>query len=69
MRADQILRGVGMGAALVAFLARLVTVGNGSVSVFGYEAPPFALFLAVVVVLALPETIDRLPFGPSTGSK
>lgn len=65
MEAHQLLRGAGMAAALVAFLARLVTVGNGTVDVFGFRAPPFALFLLVVVVLALPETIDRLPWGPT----
>ena len=65
MKDDQLLRGAGILVATVAYVARLATVGNGSVDVFGYAANPFALLLLAVVVLALPETIDKLPFGPT----
>lgn len=65
MEPNQVLRAAAIAVATVAYVARLVTVGNGTVDVFGYAANPFALFLLAVVVLALPETIDRLPFGPS----
>jgi len=46
-------------------LSRLVTVGNGAIAIFGYEIAPLGLFVFVITVLAIPETLDRLPFGPS----
>ena len=65
MRKDQYLRGLGIVVVTVGFVVRLLTVGNGPFSIFGYEMTPFAAFLVVVVMLALPETIEMLPFGPS----
>lgn len=65
MKDDQLLRGAGIIVVTIAYSIRLVTIGNGDVGAFGYTANPFVLFLFAVVVLALPETIDRLPFGPT----
>jgi hypothetical protein len=65
MKDDQILRGAGILVATVAYIARLVTIGNGTVDVLGYAANPFALFLVAVVVLALPEVVDKFPLGPT----
>lgn len=65
MRDDQILRGVVAVACTVAYGVRTLVLGNGSVNVFGYAAAPFGLLLIALVVLAVPETVDKLPFGPS----
>lgn len=48
-----------------AYGLRVAFVGNGTVDLFNYQINPFALALLVMVVLALPETIDMLPFGPT----
>lgn len=65
MRDDQLLRGVGAVVLCVAYVVRTLVVGNGAIEVFQYELAPFGLFALCVVVLALPETIEMLPFGPS----
>lgn len=66
MKEDQIVR-IACGAfATVAYTARLVTYGNGPISIFGYEPNSFAAVLIVFVILAFPETLDRLPFGPNS---
>jgi len=56
-----------LGAVLLAsaYIARLVVIGNGSISALGYDLNPYVVTVAAVVMLALPETIDMLPFGPS----
>lgn len=65
MKVDQSIR-LGFGALVaVAYGARLVVVGNGTVALFGYQINPFALTVLVLLVLAVPETLDRLPFGPT----
>jgi hypothetical protein len=66
MREDQIIRLVGIVVMTVGYIARLVTVGNGDIGLFGYKIAPFALLLIGVIILALPETIEKIPFGPST---
>jgi len=69
MRDDQHPRLLGIALATTAYIARLMFVGNGPIQLFSYEAEPFALLLVTVVLLALPETIDMLPFGPTRTEK
>lgn len=65
MKADQFVR-IACGAFVtLAYGARLATVGNGPVVFLGYEGNPFALTLVILLLLAVPETLDRLPVGPS----
>jgi len=59
------VRALGIVALSLAYVARLVVHGNGPVDVFGYQVVPFVLLGASIIVLALPETLDRLPFGPT----
>lgn len=65
MRDDQRIRGIGIIALTAAYAVRTVVVGNGAIKFFQFEAAPFGLFAAAVIILALPETIEMLPFGPS----
>ena len=65
MRDDQFVRMVAAVVIVVGYAVRTVTLGNGAVSVFGYEAAPFALFLLAETTIALPEITDRLPVGPT----
>lgn len=65
MKNDQIVRITSGILGTVAYLGRLAFVGNGTIDVFGYHSNPFAFLVIALVVLALPETIDMLPFGPS----
>jgi hypothetical protein len=65
MKTDQWLRVIGIVATVAAYLGRLFAVGNGPVIIFGYETAPLGVVAIVVLLLAAPETVDRLPFGPS----
>lgn len=65
MREDQKLRGAVAGVVGAIYVTRTVVVGNGTISVFGHMAAPFGLTLLALVILAIPETIDMLPFGPT----
>jgi len=65
MKDDQLIRGIGIAAVVIVVVTRLVMVGNGAISLFGWEAAPTALGVMVILFLALPETIDMLPVGPS----
>jgi hypothetical protein len=69
MKDDQILRGVGVVSVAVIMIVRLLVVGNGSVTVFGYEAAPVALGLLAIIILVSPETLNELPFGPTRSKK
>lgn len=53
------------GCATLAYAARLVTVGNGTIQVLGYAINPFGYLLIILLMLAIPETIEMLPFGPT----
>ena len=64
MKEDQIVRIACAILSTVAYVARLVVHGNGPVGVFGYEPNSFVVVLVVLLTLALPETLDMLPFGP-----
>jgi len=48
-----------------AYIARLLVVGNGTIGALGYDLNPYIVAVAAMVMLALPETINMLPFGPS----
>lgn len=65
MRQDQYLRLAGIVAVVIIYVARLAFVGNGQISALGYSISPFAVVAGALVVLALPETIEKLPFGPN----
>lgn len=65
MEHNQTIRGLAILVAGAGYYVRVLVVGNGPVEAFGHAAAPFVLFLGAVIVLALPETIDRLPFGPT----
>lgn len=69
MKDDQLIRGVGIGGLTVVLVVRLVVVGNGTLPFFGYNISPFGLYVVAAVLLALPETIDMLPFGPTRAKK
>lgn len=65
MKSDQLIRMLGIVAVVALLVARLVTVGNGQITVFGVQVTPFALAVLAVVVLALPELVDKFPIGPT----
>jgi hypothetical protein len=65
MKDDQLIRGAGILGLTVVLVARLVVVGNGELPFLGFDVTPFGLYVVAVVILALPETIDMLPFGPT----
>jgi len=67
-RQNQVIRGVVALLFVAAYVARLVTVGKGEVMILGYEMTVIGLVAVVLVVLALPETIEMLPFGPSNNN-
>jgi len=69
MRDDQTIRSIGIGVIAVLYIARLVTVGNGHVVAFGYEINPFVTAGLFIILLAAPETLDKLPVGPSRSGK
>ena len=69
MKDDQTVR-ISMGIVLgIAYIARLITHGNGPIGVFAYELNSFAFAGIILFLLAVPETIDRLPFGPTRSKK
>lgn len=65
MKDDQLIRTVGVVCLSGVLGTRLAVIGNGPIPFFGFEVTPFGLTVIAVIVLALPETIDMLPFGPS----
>jgi len=65
MKTDQWLRVTGIVGTVVAYLGRLLTVGNGAIEILGYAMAPLGLVAIVVLLLAAPETVDRLPVGPT----
>jgi len=65
MRDDQQIRMLATLVVGAAYIARLVVIGNGSISALGYNLNPYVVAVAAMVMLALPETIDMMPLGPS----
>lgn len=65
MRNSQRIRGVMGVCATLAYMGRIWLVGNGPIEIFGFVSNPFAFLLLILLVLAIPETIEMLPFGPT----
>jgi len=65
MKDNQIVRTAALFTTMGVYTARVAFVGNGTVDIVIYDINPFALVLIVMVILALPETIDMLPIGPN----
>ena len=65
MRDDQKIRAAGMGTVGVSYGFRLYLIGNGVITVFGFKADAFGLAMLCIVVLAMPETLNYLPIGPT----
>lgn len=65
MRGDQQIRAVGIGAATAGYSVHTYVVGNGGIPFLGYEISAFGLLIISTILMALPETIDMLPFGPT----
>jgi hypothetical protein len=69
MRDDQLVRVVAAVVIGAAYIARLFTVGNGSVLLFGYATHPLVIVVAAEIMLALPETaaeaVHKFPLGPT----
>ena len=50
------------------YVARVLALGNGAVAVpYVGETSPFLILAVAVVTLALPETLEYIPIGPSRG--
>lgn len=65
MKDDQTVRIFCGAFATVAYLGRLHIRGSEVVEFLGYEANSFVFLLAIHLTLALPETLDMLPVGPT----
>lgn len=65
MKDDQIVRIACAVLSTIAYVARLFVHGNGPVQVLGFEPNSFVVVLVVLLTLALPETLDMLPIGPT----
>lgn len=68
MKTDQIVRGVGMGALVLLYVVYLGLNGMGTIAtgLLGLgTVHPLALAMVFVLVLAFPELIHALPFGPT----
>jgi hypothetical protein len=68
MKDDQIVRIASGAFATISYCMRLYVHGNGPVNVLGYEPNSFVVVLVVLLTLALPETLDMLPIGPTRKS-
>jgi hypothetical protein len=65
MQDDQVVRVFSGIFVTSAYLGRLLVHGNGPVGFFGYQANSFVVVSLILLLLAVPETLDRLPFGPT----
>jgi len=65
MKDDQIVRVFCGVFVTFAYSARLYIHGNGPVGFLGWQANSFVVVSVILLTLAVPETLDRLPFGPS----
>lgn len=65
MKGHQLLRALGVVGLISAYIARLSILGNGEIMVLGYQMDPIGLVAIGILLLAAPETIEQLPFGPS----
>jgi len=69
LKEDQIVRIVCGLFVTFAYCSRLYLHGNGPVGFVGYQANSFVVVTVILLLLAVPETIDRLPFGPTSSKK
>lgn len=66
MKDDQIVRIVVAVCLVGAYYIHVGVNGGGSVSLFGFgPLKPFPFVAFFELVLAFPELVDRLPFGPT----
>lgn len=65
MKDDQAIRLVAAVLVTIAYGLRLYLHGSGPVQVLGYSPNLFVVYVLIVLTLAIPETMDQLPFGPS----
>jgi hypothetical protein len=67
MKDDQFIRGALGVAAVGMYLGHIALNGSGSLAIPGVgEVHPFLLTLAAVVILAVPEILNKIPFGRSS---
>lgn len=63
LKDDQVVRIASGGFVTVAYTARLFVHGNGPVAFLGMEPNSFVVVCVILLTLALPETLDMLPWG------
>lgn len=62
---DQVVR-IACGLFVTAsYSGRLVVHGNGPVQILGYDPNSYVVTVVVLLILAVPEIVDRVPLGPS----
>lgn len=68
MKGDQVVRGIVAASTVTTYGLFVGLNGTGPVE-FPYlgQWDPFAAVLCLLMLLAFPELIDRLPFGPTRG--
>jgi len=72
MKNDQVVRAVGIVAVVGVYAVFLALNGSGVIesgTLVGGPLHPFVATLAVILLLALPELIHSLPFGPTRKQK
>lgn len=62
---DQVVRIASGLFVTFAYSARLVTHGDGPVQVLGFAPNSFIVVCVILLTLAIPETLNNLPFGPT----
>lgn len=66
MKHDQMVRIAGILSLPLIYAAHVGLNGSGPIKTgIAGEMSPFALVVVAVVILALPEVLDRMPFGPT----
>lgn len=65
MENHQKVRLLGIIAVLLSYIVSSGLSGTTELNLFGAQISRFALTLVVIVLLAAPETIEYLPFGPT----
>lgn len=68
MKSDQVVRSVAAICAVTLYGLYLGLNGSGPIhtGIGVGTVHPFAGVLLALIILALPETLDRLPMGPSS---
>jgi len=65
MKTHQVVRVAGIVGLVAAYAVKIAFEGNGPIHVLGYELAGLGLVGIAVVVITVPEVVDRLPFGPT----